>query len=106
MPSLLTARPPKAVLTMCKPDGKISTWFKRKVTVEEEVPSQRTNYVCVTRDKDLPTTAKILKTLVAGKPVVSVRWILDSHKEKALLDPNDYKRKLLFPKLDNPTSLI
>ncbi|KAK4507955.1 hypothetical protein PRZ48_001690 [Zasmidium cellare] len=89
--------PSKAVITMCTPNGKVSGWFKKKLAVVEEVPTRRTNFVCVTRDKDLPTTAKILKTLVAGKPVLSVKWIIDSHREGTVLDPNDYKH----PELPN-----
>lgn len=96
-PSLLSGRPPKAVFTMCPLEGKISGWFKKKgVTEAKDVPTRHTNYVCVTRDRDLPTTAKILKTLVAGKPVVSVQWVLDSHKEGTVLDFNDYKREFCF----------
>ncbi|KAF2172385.1 hypothetical protein M409DRAFT_50093 [Zasmidium cellare ATCC 36951] len=90
-PSSLVDTPSKVLITMCNPNGKIRGWFKRKMTVVEEIPGKRTNFVCVTRHKDLPTTAKILKTLVAGKPVLSVQWIIDSHREGTILDPSSYK---------------
>ena len=80
------------VLLSCsalKPADK--AWMTRNnVPVVQATPGKRSEWVCVVRNKSLPSTVKVLKTLLAGKPVVGDSWITTSRDEGELQDPEDY----------------
>ncbi|KAF7185056.1 hypothetical protein HII31_13679 [Pseudocercospora fuligena] len=87
----LSGKTPKVLLSSFKLDAKQKTCLKaHKVTVVDETPSKRTNFVCVVPNDRLPPTVKVLKTLVANKRVVSESWITDSKDEGFLLDLDTY----------------
>lgn len=49
------------------------------VTVQSKgLPKKRVDFICVVPNTRLPTTVKVLNTLVSGKYVVTRRWIRDS----------------------------
>lgn len=73
---------------------------KSNIKVADETPSKSTNYVCVVRDESIPSTIKVLKALVAGKMVVSDKWITDSKKEKVLKNPVEYIHEDLDTSVD------
>ena len=90
--SSATARKiPKILLSASGLPPAAKAWMTRnKIKSVDETPSKGTNYVCVTRDKALPRTLKVLQSLVAGKTVVGDSWIKDSRKEGEVLDADDY----------------
>jgi hypothetical protein len=63
---------------------------KRNIKFITETPSKPSNFFCVVRDASLPSTVKVLKTLMAGRPVVSDSWITMSKQKKNLLDPDEH----------------
>ncbi|CAK1355694.1 uncharacterized protein RHO25_000637 [Cercospora beticola] len=90
-PSATVRRTPKILLSASGLPPAAKAWMTRnKIKSVDETPSKGTNYVCVTRDKALPRTLKVLQSLVAGKTVVGDSWINDSRKEGELLDADDY----------------
>ncbi|KAM3418452.1 hypothetical protein BST61_g4438 [Cercospora zeina] len=85
------ARTPKVLLSASDLPPAAKSWMtKNKIEVVDETPSRRTNFVCVVREKTLPTTLKVMRSLVAGKPVVGDSWIHDSRKEGELQDIEHY----------------
>ncbi|PPJ54111.1 hypothetical protein CBER1_01058 [Cercospora berteroae] len=84
-------RPPKILLSASDLPPAAKAWMtKNKIERVDETPSKGTNFVCVVRDKVLPSTLKVLQSLVAGKAVVCDSWINDSRKKGELLDTEDY----------------
>ncbi|EMC99231.1 hypothetical protein BAUCODRAFT_22495 [Baudoinia panamericana UAMH 10762] len=75
--------------TAVKNDSKAIKWLKSMLTVTEEVPTRRSNFACVV-GRSLPTTAKVLRTIALGKPVITENWVSQSQIAKELLDPTDY----------------
>lgn len=90
-PSATVRRTPKILLSASDLPPAAKAWMtKNKIERIEETPSKGTNFVCVVRDNVLPSTLKVLRSLVAGKPVVGDSWITDSRKEGELLDTEEY----------------
>lgn len=85
--------PNKVLLSSSKLSVSEKSWLKRQTTVVEEVPGRRSNFVCVVRQTKLPATLKVLRSLIANKPVVSDQWVSDSKDGAELLDPTDYLHK-------------
>ncbi|KAK5683486.1 hypothetical protein LTS10_005019 [Elasticomyces elasticus] len=70
---------------------------KQLIKVVDDIPSKRTNFICVVPVGKLATTAKVLRSLVLGKLVVTEEWLTDSAEQQELLDPEGY----LHPDLPN-----
>ncbi|SMR42331.1 unnamed protein product [Zymoseptoria tritici ST99CH_1E4] len=96
-----TASPPKTPTSSARPPTRIllsgsrltatnQNWLKRQTNVVDEVPGKRTNYACVVRDENIPTTIKVLRALIAGKRIITDQWVVDSKEEGSLLDVNEY----------------
>lgn len=91
-------RPKRTVLLSClSPDAATKRWAKKYgITLQDDVPGSRANFLCVVKENrsqdpsSLPTTVKVLRTLLAKKLVVSETWITDSKEEDDVLDPSDY----------------
>jgi hypothetical protein len=70
------------------------TWLRQQgISTAESTPGKNSNFICVVPDARLPTTMKVLQSLVSGKLVVGEKWVLDSHKKKEILDPTKYLHK-------------
>ncbi|KAK3072882.1 hypothetical protein LTR53_006022 [Teratosphaeriaceae sp. CCFEE 6253] len=67
-------------------------WLKTQgiSVVDGELPTKRSNFLCVVPDGKLLLTAKVLRSLAMGKMVVTEDWISDSKEQGQLLDPPDY----------------
>ncbi|KAK3114476.1 hypothetical protein LTR53_007163 [Teratosphaeriaceae sp. CCFEE 6253] len=67
-------------------------WLKMQgiSVVDGELPTKRSNFLCVVPDGKLLLTAKVLRSLAMGKMVVTEDWISDSKEQGQLLDPPDY----------------
>lgn len=86
-----SGKPPKRILlSSSKLSNPERNWLQKQANVVEEVPGRMSNFVCVVRDKDLPATVKVLRSLIANKLVVSDQWVTDSKETSELLDPSDY----------------
>lgn len=86
----LSGRVPKVLLSSSTLSVKDKTWLKKHAKIEEDTPSKRTHFICVVRDENVPSTVKVLKTLLANKMVVGDSWVTDSKKEGTLLELEDY----------------
>ncbi|SMR44507.1 unnamed protein product [Zymoseptoria tritici ST99CH_3D1] len=86
-----SARPPtRILLSGSRLTATNQNWLKRQTNVVDEVPGKRTNYACVVRDENIPTTIKVLRALIAGKRIITDQWVVDSKEEGSLLDVNEY----------------
>ncbi|KAK5746791.1 hypothetical protein LTR17_000421 [Elasticomyces elasticus] len=84
-----------SAVTTSKP---ITAFLKKQfIKVVDDIPSKRTKFICVVPASGLATTAKVLRSLVLGKLVVTEEWLIDSATQQELLDPEDY----LHPDLPN-----
>ncbi|GAB7365761.1 hypothetical protein MBLNU230_g7096t1 [Neophaeotheca triangularis] len=91
-----THKPSSLLLSGCSLDKKTVAWLDTKgVQVVEDVPSKRTHFICIVAHGDLKATAKVLRTLVSGRPVVTEGWLVDSKAEGAFLDPAGYVHEAL-----------
>lgn len=82
--------PTKVLLSSSTLSVSEKTWLKKQTAIVDDVPGRRVNFLCVVRDRDLPSTVKVLRSLIADKPVVCDQWVTDSKKSSELLDPADY----------------
>lgn len=90
--SLMT-RLPKVLLSgrIGKKSSPALTWLKKKkVDIVEEVPGRKANFVCVVKEKELPTTLKVLRSLMANKLVVTEQWLIDSRVANTVQKPELY----------------
>lgn len=89
--SLLAGKTPKVLISGSDVDKGVKTWFKKKkVELIDDPPARRTYFVCVVKDKVMPTTLKVLASLLAGKSIVTHKWMLESKKEGRILDPESF----------------
>ena len=90
--SILIGKAPSVLLTtesaLRKSAGK---WLKEQgASVINDVQARRNNFLCVIKDDNLTTTAKVLRSLALGKLVVTEEWIRQSKKADHLLNPEDF----------------
>ncbi|USW46784.1 Putative BRCT domain superfamily protein [Septoria linicola] len=89
--SAFSGKTPTILLSKSELVPAAKAWMtRRKFKVAEKTPSKHTNFVCVVRDGPLPSTVKVLKTLLAGKPVVGDSWITASRQEGELQNADEY----------------
>lgn len=85
--------PARVLLSGLKPPdvNKATNWLKKqRISVEDVVPGKRSNFVCVVSSGELPTTAKVVRSLARGKKVVTDQWIKDSISQGELVDLDPY----------------
>ncbi|KAK4923928.1 hypothetical protein LTR49_008873 [Elasticomyces elasticus] len=75
---------------------------KHSIKKIADIPVRKTDFICVVPIGKLATTAKVLRSLVLGKLVVTEDWLIDSADQQELLDPENY----LHPNLPNDESEI
>ncbi|EME49625.1 hypothetical protein DOTSEDRAFT_49850 [Dothistroma septosporum NZE10] len=95
-PSVLAdeARPAKALFSGFQPTMQLVAFLKQSgVTIAEDPPCRRTKFVCVVPSTPLKTTSKILRSLVASKPVVTQLWLSASKEAGNLLEIDAYIHK-------------
>lgn len=92
-PPLPNNTPNKILLSKSKfaDDSKAKGWLKKHgVTVTEDVPGKRTNFICVIGVGVLTATAKVVRSLALGKRIVTDQWLEESMSQDQLLGPNEY----------------
>ncbi|KAK4952637.1 hypothetical protein LTR10_009443 [Elasticomyces elasticus] len=63
---------------------------KHSIKKIADIPVRKTDFICVVPIGKLATTAKVLRSLVLGKLVVTEDWLIDSADQQKLLDPENY----------------
>lgn len=72
-------------------DRKTHKWLEAHgAAIVDDVPDRDTDFICVVRDGDLPTTAKLLRSLAMGKTVVTDSWVARSKLAGRLLPPDEF----------------
>ena len=86
-----TGKTPKVLLSKESSLRKTAANFLKDQGAEilDDVKTRRTNFVCVVKGDNVKT-AKVLRSLVLGKYVVTEEWVQESKKAGQLLDPEDY----------------
>lgn len=84
------------LLSHLSPDADTKKCLRKQgVTIKDDA-KPRDNFLCVVEEKksqgleSIPTTFKVMKTLLAKKLVVSESWMLESIEDDELLDPSSY----------------
>ena len=81
----------------------LPSWLaKNGALIIPSVPCAKMDFFCVTvkrQDGKVPTTFKLLQSLLLGQLVVTDDWITDSMKANRLLDSSDYEHPHLAPNL-------
>lgn len=100
--SSFSGKPPKLLISQFKPSAGLAKFMRSQGALTiENVPTRRTNFVCVVKsDKKLTKTPKVLRSLALGKQVVTERWINDSAAAKELLDPAAFVHEELAATID------
>ncbi|KAK5695381.1 hypothetical protein LTR97_008887 [Elasticomyces elasticus] len=75
---------------------------KHNIKKIADIPVRKTDFICVVPIGKLATTAKVLRSLVLGKLVVTEDWLIDSADQQELLDPEIYSH----PNLPNDETEI
>nr|OQO29493.1 hypothetical protein B0A51_03021 [Rachicladosporium sp. CCFEE 5018] len=89
--SAASTTPAKVLLSSSKHTEKAKIWLKgHNITVIDDVPTKKADFICVVGKGELPKTAKVLRSLVLGKAVVTDDWITDSMKADHVLPSADY----------------
>ncbi|OQO10014.1 hypothetical protein B0A48_04369 [Cryoendolithus antarcticus] len=89
--SAASTAPAKVLLSSSKHAEKARLWLKGyNITVIEDVPTRKADFICVVGKGELPKTAKVLRSLVLGKAVVTDDWITESMKAAHVLPATDY----------------
>ena len=88
-----TELPKKMVLSGYRPTWPLTTFLKRSGLEEVEKPTSRMNYVCVVPNTPLKTTVKVLRCLIAKKPLVTEQWLSASKQAGHLLTVDPYVHK-------------
>ncbi|KAK6433031.1 hypothetical protein LTR95_010794 [Oleoguttula sp. CCFEE 5521] len=89
--SAASATPAKVLLSSSKHAEKAKIWLSgRNITVIDDVPTKKADFICVVGKGELPKTAKALRSLVLGKMVVTDDWITESMKADHVLSATDY----------------
>jgi hypothetical protein len=89
----VAGKPPKLLVStnsIAKKPSYVKWLEEQGAQVIDKVPSRRTNFVCVIKDGELGTTAKILRSLALGKLVVTDKWVVDSKASGYILSPDGY----------------
>ena len=103
--SSFESKPPTKILlskSAHAEDKKSLRWLKTHgVTIEEEVPGKRVNFICVVGIGELHTTPNLLKSLALGKRVVTDQWITDSMNADRILLVEPYIHDDLADTINN-----
>jgi hypothetical protein len=73
-------------------DKNAAIWLqKHGAPIEDKkIPGKRSNFVCVVGTGELPTTAKVVRSVALGKKVVTDEWLKHSMAQDKLLDLDGY----------------
>ena len=103
--SSFESKPPAKILLSTSKhaeDAKSTKWLKKNsVTIEDDVPGRRVNFICVVGNGELHTTVKLLRSLALGKKVVTDQWITDSMNADRILLVEPYVHDDLAETINN-----
>ena len=108
--SFFLGKPPKILLSKesaVQSNTTLRKWLKDKgAIVVDDLPSKRTNFICVVNEGHSLKTAKVLRSLALKKHVVTDNWLTESKEAGDLLEPDDFVPGILMGSSDHDRSKI